>query len=194
MKDMINHPPHYASGRIEVIEALEDWQLGFHRGNAVKYIARAGKKDPTKEIEDLEKSVWYLKREIERLSAIKEKREPIRPNSMNPTKDNISATPASISALHAHPVATAKIAIEQGKAVLTIPPLDQETNQLEFEIGKEPWRELQNAPHWVLAGTWEKIYHVSETEVFGFVPDQYAQRLIKDTIIPGQSGKWKGPL
>lgn len=59
----VNHPSHYNSGKIEVIEAIEDWRLGFHRGNAVKYIARAGKKDPRKEIEDLEKpgSTWIEK-------------------------------------------------------------------------------------------------------------------------------------
>ena len=46
---------------------IEDKGLNFHRGNAVKYIARAGKKNPGKEIEDLEKAVWYINREIERL-------------------------------------------------------------------------------------------------------------------------------
>lgn len=46
MSDPVNHPKYYAEGRIEVIEALEDWKLDFHRANAVKYIARAGKKDP----------------------------------------------------------------------------------------------------------------------------------------------------
>ena len=60
-------PSHYTDGKIEVIEAIEAWKLNFHRGNAIKYIARAGKKNPEKEIEDLEKAVWYLKREIERL-------------------------------------------------------------------------------------------------------------------------------
>lgn len=80
----INHPSHYASGRIEVIEAIEDWGLGFHLGNTVKYVARAGKKDPSKEIEDLEKAKWYLKRKIEMLRSEKESREPTRPNDMNP--------------------------------------------------------------------------------------------------------------
>lgn len=63
-RDSVNHPSHYNSGKIEVIEAIEDWKLGFHRGNAVKYIARAGKKNPDKEVEDLEKAVWYLTRQI----------------------------------------------------------------------------------------------------------------------------------
>ena len=63
----VNHQSHYNYGKIEVIDAIEDWGLNFHRGNAVKYIARAGKKNPEKEVEDLEKAVWYINREIERL-------------------------------------------------------------------------------------------------------------------------------
>ena len=67
INDMVNHPSHYTCGKIEVIDAIEAWGLNFHRGNAVKYIARAGKKDPTKEIEDLKKAEWYIHREIQRL-------------------------------------------------------------------------------------------------------------------------------
>lgn len=67
MNDNVNHPSHYIDGKIEVINFIEDKGLNFHRGNAVKYISRAGKKDPAKEIEDLEKAVWYLQREIEKL-------------------------------------------------------------------------------------------------------------------------------
>lgn len=80
--DPVSHPPHYNSGKIEVAEAIEDWLLGFHLGNVVKYVARAGKKDPTKEIEDLEKGRWYLNRKIELLKAGAESREPKRPNEM----------------------------------------------------------------------------------------------------------------
>ena len=67
MNDVVNHPSHYTDGKIEVIDFIEDKGLNFHRGNAVKYIARAGKKDPNREIEDLQKAVLYLDREIERL-------------------------------------------------------------------------------------------------------------------------------
>ena len=80
----VSHPSHYNSGKIEVIEAIEDWGLNFHRGNAVKYTARAGKKDPNREIEDLEKAVWYLRREIENLKSRREGRQAVRPNDMNP--------------------------------------------------------------------------------------------------------------
>lgn len=64
--DNVNHPSHYTFGNIEVIDAIEDWGLGYHLGNAVKYIARAGKKDPTKTVEDLKKAIWYLNRYIEK--------------------------------------------------------------------------------------------------------------------------------
>ena len=69
-RDNINHPSHYNMGCIEVIDAIESWQLNFSRGNAVKYIARAGHKDD--EIEDLRKAKWYIEREIERLKRLRE--------------------------------------------------------------------------------------------------------------------------
>lgn len=65
--DSVNHPAHYTDGKIEVIDFIEDKQLGYHLGNAVKYISRAGKKDPEKTAEDLRKAVWYLNRYIEKL-------------------------------------------------------------------------------------------------------------------------------
>ena len=65
--DAVNHPAHYTGGKIEVIAFIEDKGLNFHRGNAVKYISRAGKKDPAKEVEDLKKARWYIDREIRRL-------------------------------------------------------------------------------------------------------------------------------
>ncbi len=64
MSSTIDHPKHYNMGAIEVIDAIEDWNLDFHLGNTVKYVARAGKKDPNREIEDLEKAAWYLARKI----------------------------------------------------------------------------------------------------------------------------------
>lgn len=67
--DPIERPSHYTFGRYEVIDIIEDWALGFHLGNAVKYIARAGRKDPAKRIEDLRKARWYLDREIMRCGA-----------------------------------------------------------------------------------------------------------------------------
>jgi hypothetical protein len=66
-KEHVNHPSHYNTGRIEVIDFLEDQNLDFACANAVKYICRAGKKDPSKEIQDLEKAQWYLSRKIANL-------------------------------------------------------------------------------------------------------------------------------
>jgi hypothetical protein len=71
-KDSINHPSHYNSGAFEVIDVIEDWELDFHKGNAIKYIARAGKKDSSKESEDLKKAIWYLNRVVERIEGFKD--------------------------------------------------------------------------------------------------------------------------
>lgn len=65
MHDPVNHPSHYTDGNIEVIDFIEDKKLGFHLGNAIKYICRAGKKDPAKTTEDLNKAVWYIRRYIQ---------------------------------------------------------------------------------------------------------------------------------
>ena len=62
--DLVNHPPHYKAGGIEVIDFIEAKDLNFCLGNAVKYISRAGKK-ATDPVQDLEKAAWYLKREID---------------------------------------------------------------------------------------------------------------------------------
>lgn len=69
MSDSVNHPVHYGGpdNLYEAIKVIEAWGLGFCLGNVVKYISRAGKKDPAKTKEDLEKARWYLDREISRL-------------------------------------------------------------------------------------------------------------------------------
>lgn len=65
--DPVNHPSHYTGYKgLEIIDLTE--QMNFNKGNAVKYVARAGLKGgPEKEIEDLKKAQWYISREIERL-------------------------------------------------------------------------------------------------------------------------------
>ena len=65
--DPVNHPSHYNKGKIEVADFIADQKLNFDRGNAVKYICRAGSKDPEKEIQDLEKAIWYINHEIKML-------------------------------------------------------------------------------------------------------------------------------
>ena len=62
--DAVNHPSHYTDGGIETIDFIEAKKLPYHLGNAVKYISRAGKKDQSKTIEDLQKAVWYIERYI----------------------------------------------------------------------------------------------------------------------------------
>jgi len=70
--DLVNHPPHYKAhpSGVECIQITE--HMNFCLGNAVKYIWRAEHKGG---IEDLEKAVFYIQREIERI-----KREQIKPN------------------------------------------------------------------------------------------------------------------
>lgn len=80
--DVVSHPQHYNQGKIEVIEFIEDKKLNYHKGNAIKYISRAGIKNKAKEIEDLRKAIWYLQREIEQLIAKNENREAVKPNDM----------------------------------------------------------------------------------------------------------------
>lgn len=63
--DMINHPAHYNYATIEPIDVIEDWQLPYHLGNSLKYIARAGHKEGNSEIQDLKKAIWYINRYIE---------------------------------------------------------------------------------------------------------------------------------
>ena len=62
--DNVNRPAHYTYGSIEVIDVIEGLELPYHLGNAVKYIARAGRKDPSKTEEDLRKAIWYINRYI----------------------------------------------------------------------------------------------------------------------------------
>lgn len=69
----VDHPQHYAGTKIEVIDYIEDKNLGFCLGNAIKYISRAGRKGSAamdqkeKTIQDLEKAIWYLNRRIEEI-------------------------------------------------------------------------------------------------------------------------------
>ena len=71
---MVNHPPHYIDGGIEVIDYIKAKNLDFCLGNAIKYISRAGKKSDAdvaqkeKTIQDLQKAIWYCNKEIEWLN------------------------------------------------------------------------------------------------------------------------------
>lgn len=69
MTDMINQPPHYTYGDIEIIDVIEmitsqyPADVAFVIGNAIKYISRAPHKNG---VEDLNKAVWYLNRAIKK--------------------------------------------------------------------------------------------------------------------------------
>lgn len=69
--NMVNHPNHYGgeNNPYEVIKVCEAWELDkdAYLFNVVKYIARAGVKDPDKELEDLKKAAFYLNRKIKNL-------------------------------------------------------------------------------------------------------------------------------
>ena len=61
----VHHPGHYMKeSGFEVIDVIDAWKLDFDLGNAVKYIGRAGKKNPESVVEDLEKAVWYINHKI----------------------------------------------------------------------------------------------------------------------------------
>ena len=68
-KDAVNNPAHYggADDPYEHIKVVQAWGLNYQLGNCTKYIARAGKKDPAKLLEDLQKARFYLDYEIKRL-------------------------------------------------------------------------------------------------------------------------------
>jgi hypothetical protein len=67
--DAVEHPKHYNAGSIEVIDAIDAWDLGFCEGNVVKYVARA--KHKGNELEDLQKALWYLTHRIEKMEGTK---------------------------------------------------------------------------------------------------------------------------
>ncbi len=75
MNDPVNHPDHYCShpSGIECIQITE--HMNFNIGNAVKYIWRFSGPGPgmQPDMEDLHKAMWYLKREIARRSAKKQR-------------------------------------------------------------------------------------------------------------------------
>jgi len=72
----VDHPSYYGGKNdpYEAIKVIDAWGLDFCLGNAIKYISRAGKKDPERLLQDLNKAKWYLEHEIERLG-VKNKKD-----------------------------------------------------------------------------------------------------------------------
>lgn len=81
--DSVNHPSHYNRGTIEVADFIADQQLNFNRGNAIKYICRAGFKSD--EVEDLEKAIWYLNHELKMCNRQRKLQEDVRDVVEKPT-------------------------------------------------------------------------------------------------------------
>ena len=73
-KEMVNHPSHFggSENQYEVVKVAEAWGLDYdaYLFNVVKYVARAGKKEPSKELQDLKKALWYLDRKIKNLEKV----------------------------------------------------------------------------------------------------------------------------
>jgi Protein of unknwon function (DUF3310) len=67
--DEVDQPKYYNIGKIPVIDFIEDQNLNFSRGSAVKYICRAEHKGD--ELKDLYKAKWLINREIQRLEGVK---------------------------------------------------------------------------------------------------------------------------
>lgn len=118
MGDNVNHPSHYAEGRrYEPIDVIEDWELDFHLGNAVKYISRAGRKGDARE--DIEKAVWYLNRWLERNGgASKDVPTPIPDDLSLPA----GSEPIPVPTPHIEPTTTAVVTDTHG----TVRPWEEE--------------------------------------------------------------------
>lgn len=56
----VSHPSHYTQGKIECIDFITDKELDFCRGNAIKYIVRAGLKNGNSAEQDINKAIQYL--------------------------------------------------------------------------------------------------------------------------------------
>lgn len=63
--DLVNHPPHYTMGTIEVLDFIEDQKFNYHLGQVIKYVCRSPHKG--NELEDLKKAQFYLNRHIANL-------------------------------------------------------------------------------------------------------------------------------
>ena len=64
--DMVNNPPHYTTGKIEVLDFIEDQKFGYLDGQVIKYVSRYRHKNG---IEDLKKAEFYLRRLIKSAEA-----------------------------------------------------------------------------------------------------------------------------
>lgn len=86
--DVISHPAHYTEGRkYEPRKVIADWDLSFNLGNAVKYLARAGRKGD--KIEDLRKAIQYIEFEIDECSKHSEYEELLNSLKNRPMEERV---------------------------------------------------------------------------------------------------------
>ena len=64
----VNHPEHYTQGEIECIDYIEDKDMNYRIGNAIKYLTRY--RDKGTPVKDLEKAIWYINREIDKIKEV----------------------------------------------------------------------------------------------------------------------------
>lgn len=75
MSNAVKQPSHYVEGRkYEPKDVIRDWGLNFNLGNAVKYLARAGRKDDI--VQDLKKAQEYIQFEIDAIEEARSKSTP----------------------------------------------------------------------------------------------------------------------
>ena len=142
----IDHPDHYRrDSGIEAIDAIEAWKLGFNLGNVVKYVARAGLKGDA--LEDLEKALWYLEREI---AAMRAEAKPMPMEAMRFTTDG---GPLEVSARGR------RVRIRYGDGDAFLPPEDARALAGAIEKG-ESWS----------VGTAEAMWYNAHDEASGEEP------------------------
>ena len=76
--DPVKHPTHYTYGSIECVDYILDKDLDFCLGNVIKYVTRAGHKETSSMIEDLEKAAQYLQFKIDNLKKQEAKKSAVR--------------------------------------------------------------------------------------------------------------------
>ncbi len=103
-------PSHYQFGEVQVIEITE--HLNFLLGNTVKYCCRAGRKDGETRLEDLEKALWYLERQIDNIRRTSNAQPPT-PNNRDIAKADIEASEDVIHAPQANRLAALQRSSQQ---------------------------------------------------------------------------------
>ena len=134
MSDNINHPAHYTQYPVEVIELAEC--LNYNRGTILKYVCRAGLKDPATEAEDLEKAHWYVSPEIARVKAQQEKVEQEREVRKQPVTVYQGDHNVGVGHLVWHPGGKAILNMDTGPADTLHDPLRYRAYSFRYD---RPW-------------------------------------------------------